>query len=136
MVDTGVSIESAAWPNVLFVRLAEQPPPSQKPECVPSGLISSATLLDTVVGPHAAAYCFQTYMAVFPAPEIELVLYTLLLSTIWLVPSAIPIPHWPEFSNILLLNCMELAESSAISPQPEGLCPPVMKFPCTTAPFV
>jgi hypothetical protein len=52
----GVSNESAADPNVFPDKLALHPPPSHHPECVPSERISSATLLDTVVGPHGGEY--------------------------------------------------------------------------------
>jgi hypothetical protein len=54
-----VNKASADGSKTLPLRTVEQPPPSQNPECEPSGFISSATLFEIVVGPQGFKNCFQ-----------------------------------------------------------------------------
>jgi hypothetical protein len=44
---------------MLPLSVVEHPPPSQNPECEPSGFISSAMLFEIVVGPQGLEYCFH-----------------------------------------------------------------------------
>ena len=123
----GVNSVSAAPSNVLFVEdTVPQPPPFQNPDWEPSGLVSVAVLLLTITGPHADEYWFHTIIAVLPPPVTGVRFNIRLLLTTWFVPLAMLSPHCPVSSSVLFKNWALLEASSAITPQPDLLCPPVM----------
>ena len=52
---------AAVWSDSVNVSVTgSHPPPFQNPDCAPLVLVSVAMLFDTVTGPQAPEYCFQT----------------------------------------------------------------------------
>src|SRR5689334_4878946 len=94
-------------------------------------------LFETWTGPHESDdTTFQTSIAVLPPPLTGVVFRILFESTTTFTPDVIPMPHCPVLSRELLRNCPLRTPVSAIIPQPDALCPPVTKLPCTTMPLV